>query len=137
MDEIEQDGLVHQWRNDRALSGYTVLCNCCVDCCMIWHPVNTHQADIGKVWEKSRFQAESDHELCSGCQTCVERCMFDAIEMTRVAGSKKLKAQVDPEKCFGCGVCVLKCEPLALKMKTVRPPEHIPEMAAGSAPVLG
>jgi electron transport complex protein RnfB len=133
VDEIEQDGLVHQWRNDRGLVGMTVLCNCCVDCCMIWHPVKTHQLDIGKVWEKSRFQAAVSQELCSGCQTCVERCMFDAIEMTKVPGSKKLKAVVDPEKCFGCGVCVLGCEQDALKMKTVRPPDHIPEAAAGGA----
>jgi len=127
VDEIEEDGLVHSWRNDRSLF-MTVFCSCCIDCCMIWHPVDTHQADIGKFWSKSRFQAEMDQELCNGCQICVERCMFGAIEMAKVPGSKKLKAVVDPEKCFGCGVCVLKCEPDALSMKTVRPPEHIPEV---------
>ncbi|OGP51813.1 MAG: hypothetical protein A2Y79_01220 [Deltaproteobacteria bacterium RBG_13_43_22] len=137
VDEIEQDGLVHNWRNDRGMTGMTVMCNCCIDCCMIWHPVDTHQSDIGKMWKKSRFQAEVNQDLCNGCQTCVERCMFDAIEMTKVSGSKKLKSTVDPEKCFGCGVCVLKCEQQALKMKTVRPPEHIPKVAAGNAPVLG
>lgn len=135
VDEIEQDGLVHNWRNDRSLTGMTVMCNCCIDCCMIWHPIDTHEADIGKMWEKSRFQAEADQDLCSGCQTCVERCMFDAIEMTRVPGSKKLKAVVDPEKCFGCGVCVLGCEQSALKMKAVRPLDHIPEAADRGAQI--
>jgi len=54
--------------------------------------------------------------------------MFDAIDMVKVPGSKKLKATVDSEKCYGCGVCVLKCEPGALSMKTVRPLEYIPEI---------
>jgi len=130
VDTIEQDGLVHNWRNDRVMT-MPVMCHCCVDCCMIWHPVDTHEADIGAFWAKSRFQAQVDRDLCIGCQTCVERCMFDAIEMVKVPGSKKLKASINPEKCFGCGVCVLKCDPMALSMKTVRPPEHIPELAQG------
>lgn len=50
--------------------------------------------------------------------------------MIKVPGSKKLKASVDSEKCFGCGVCVLKCEPQALSMAAVRPPEHVPQVAA-------
>ena len=128
VDENEEDGLVYQWRNDRRMS-QTVFCSCCVDCCIIWQPVDTHQADIGKFWAKSRFQSQVAQELCDGCQECVDRCMFDAIEMVKVPGSKKLKAVVDAEKCFGCGVCVLKCQPAALSMKTVRALEHIPEVA--------
>ena len=129
VDETEEDGLVHQWRNSRRMT-MTVFCNCCIDCCMVWHPLDTHQGDIGKVWAKSRFQAQVNQELCNGCQTCVERCMFDAIEMVKVPGTKKLKAVVDPEKCFGCGVCVLGCTSDALSMKVVRPPEFIPEVLA-------
>ena len=129
VDEIEADGLVHNWRNDRMMTT-TVMCHCCIDCCMIWHPVDTHHADIGKYWAKSRFQAEVNQQECIGCQTCVDRCMFDAIEMVKVPGTKKLKAVVNPDKCFGCGVCVLKCEPEALSMKTVLPVEHIPESVA-------
>jgi len=130
VDEIEQDGLVHNWRNDRAMA-MTVMCHCCIDCCMIWRPVDTHGANIGTYWAKSRFQAQVDQDLCIGCQGCVERCMFDAIEMVKVPGSKKLKASIDAQKCYGCGACVLKCDPIALSMKTVRPPEHIPEAGQG------
>lgn len=127
VDETEEDGLVHQWRNSRRMT-MTVFCNCCIDCCMVWRPLDTHQGDIGKVWAKSRFQAQVDQELCTGCQTCVERCMFGAIEMVKVPGSKKLKAAVNPEKCFGCGVCVLGCQDDSLSMTAVRPVEHIPEV---------
>ncbi|MFC1874239.1 ATP-binding protein, partial [Chloroflexota bacterium] len=129
IDEIEEDGLVHTWGNDRRMS-VGVLCSCCLDCCMVWHAVDANEGDIGKSWAKSRFQAEVDQELCSGCQICVDRCMFDAIEMVKVPDSKKLKAIVNPEKCFGCGVCVLKCKPTSLHMKEVRPPEHIAKVPA-------
>ena len=129
VDEIEEDGLVHQWVNDRRMSA-GVMCNCCIDCCMNWHASDANQGDNSKVWAPSRFQAEVDQELCTGCQTCVDRCMFDAIEMVKVPNSKKLKAAVDPEKCFGCGVCVIKCESSTLHMKMVRPLEHIAEVPA-------
>jgi len=132
VDEIEEDGLVHNWRNDRSMA-MTVMCHCCIDCCMIWHPVDTYGSDIGKYWAKSRFQAEVNQDLCIGCQTCVERCMFDAIGMVKVPGTKKLKASINPEKCFGCGVCVLKCVPLAIGLKMMRPPEHIPETRGTAA----
>ena len=77
--------------------------------------------------EKSRYQSSVNRELCNGCQTCVDRCIFGAIEMVKVPGSKKLKAQVNPEKCYGCGACVIKC-PVegAIIFKAVRPKEYIP-----------
>lgn len=56
----------------------------------------------------------------------MERCLFDAVEMVKIEGSKKYKASIITDKCFGCGSCVVGCEQGALKMKVVRPPEHIP-----------
>jgi NAD-dependent dihydropyrimidine dehydrogenase PreA subunit len=70
-----------------------------------------------------------DQGPCDGCQTCIDRCQYNAIEMVKVPGSKRLKAFVDPELCFGCGVCVLKCDTGAMTMSMVRPPEHIPAAA--------
>jgi len=77
--------------------------------------------------DKSRYQSSVTQELCNGCQACVERCIFSAMEMVKVPGSNKLKAYVDPEKCYGCGACVIKC-PIeeAIILKLVRPKEHIP-----------
>jgi ferredoxin len=130
IDEIEEDGLVHSWGNDRGMS-QAVFCSCCIDCCMIWHPFDSHNRDIGKFWAKSRFQIQINEELCNGCKICVKRCMFGAIDIISMDGSaKKLKAVVNPDKCFGCGACVLKCKPGALSLTMVRPVEHIPEVGA-------
>jgi len=130
LDKIEEDGLVHTWANSAMMTGVHTSCNCCRDCCMIYVPMDMVGVSIGKVWGKSRYQAEVDQDDCTGCQDCVERCLFDAIDMVKPEGSKKLKAVIDPEKCWGCGVCVVGCEPKALSLTLVRPVEHIPAAAS-------
>jgi len=128
LDRNEEDGLVHVWVNSAKVEAAMpyALCSCCRCCCTVWHYADIRQVSNDEVFAKSRYEARVDPELCNGCQDCVDRCQFDAIEMQRVEGSKRLKAVVDPEKCWGCGVCTLVCEPDALKMHLVRPPEHIP-----------
>ena len=74
----------------------------------------------------SRYRAVIDKETCTGCQTCVDRCHFDAIEMQKVPGSKKMKASIINEHCMGCGLCVYKCPSNAITLELVRPPAHIP-----------
>lgn len=129
----EEHGLLHKWQNNSTVKGTGISCQCCRDCCMETVPVDTTpDLDIGKIWAKSRYVAYDIQDDCTGCQTCIDRCLFDAIEMVKVEGSKKLKAAVDPEKCYGCGVCVVGCDADALKMKMVRPPDHIPN--AGNDP---
>ena len=94
-------------------------------------PMDIVEAPMDKVWQKSRFIAIVDEKTCIGCQDCVDRCQFDAIEMVKPEGSKKskkLKAKIDADACYGCGVCVIGCDKVdALSMKIVRPPDHIPE----------
>jgi len=128
VDRNEDDGLVHQWMNHSKIEAAQpyALCSCCRCCCTIWHAADIRQVPNDAVFARSRYEARVDLELCDGCQDCIDRCQFDAIEMQKVEGSRKLKAVVDPEKCWGCGVCTLTCRPGALKMHLVRPPEHIP-----------
>jgi len=128
IDEIERDGLVHTWPNTSKMVDprITVNCNCCPDCCEFFLSSRAAKVDIGSIIEKSRYEAFVEIDKCTGCQTCVERCPFDAIELFKPEGSKKFKARVIPEKCFGCGVCVVGCERSAIRLKAVRPPEFIP-----------
>ena len=126
-DIMEESGLLHWWSNSSNIANLKSGCNCCRDCCASLVPLDQAGLPIDLNWEKSRYEAYVNLDDCDGCQVCVDRCPFEAIEMERPEGSKKHKAVVDPDKCFGCGVCVVGCEPGALKMKVVRPPEHIPQ----------
>lgn len=121
LDAAAEAGLVHSVYNGPDVGG--VICNCCSDCCVFYYPL-TRYGGLQKGVAKSRFHAEVNRTTCNGCQTCVERCPFEAIEMKKVSGEKKLKAQVDPERCFGCGVCAVGCEVEAIKLVEVRPPEQ-------------
>lgn len=143
VDDMEEDALLHIWSNTTAMSGVHTSCNCCRDCCMNYVPMDMFDESIGKIWEKSRFEAIIDQDKCDGCQDCIERCQFDAIELVKPEAapkgkktakgkkSKKMKATVDAEKCWGCGVCVPGCkEAKAIGFKLMRPVEHIPAGAA-------
>jgi Pyruvate/2-oxoacid:ferredoxin oxidoreductase delta subunit len=123
MDVAEEAGLIHSVYNGSVVTN--VICNCCADCCVFYYPL-AKCGVLEKGVAKSRFQAEVDKAACKGCQTCVEKCPFEAVEMVKISGEKKLKAQVSSEKCFGCGVCAVGCESGAIRLVEVRPPEYIP-----------
>jgi len=123
IDESEEVGLVHNVPNSSWV--YRAMCNCCGDCCGIINSLIQHNR-LSEGLAPSRFQAKIDQEACKGCQDCVGRCLFNAIEMQKIPTSKKLKAEVDPDKCFGCGLCVITCEQQAITLEAVRPKEYIP-----------
>lgn len=125
-ERVEKAGLLHIWANAAVMTGPKISCQCCRDCCIETVPADLAGIPLSVSWEKSRYEACVNQDDCNGCQVCIDRCLFDAIYMERPEGSKKYKAVVDSEKCFGCGLCVVGCEQEALRMKTVRPPEHIP-----------
>lgn len=110
----EDEGLVHVADN-RQVIGH-VICNCCKDCCLNW-PIMKGP----KKWvAPSRFEAVVDADLCIGCETCVDRCFFDALTVTDDVAS------VDSNKCLGCGVCTVSCPTEALKLKEVRAADFVP-----------
>jgi len=74
-----------------------------------------------------------DSAKCNGCGTCVEqRCPVDAVTLKNYPEYNEERATIEPEACLGCGLCALTCPTEALRMKLVRPPDHIPK--AGEAP---
>ncbi|MBA7597901.1 hypothetical protein ES703_04909 [subsurface metagenome] len=117
-DEAEEAGLIHTWPFGNS-GRLTAICNCCRDCCDIF-AIGIRVGTIEQILEKSRFRAEVDQDLCTGCQDCVERCFFEAIAMKKSPPSKKLKATIEEGKCFGCGLCDVVCEPEAITMKLVQ-----------------
>ena len=107
-------------------------CYCCSCACENLYPVTrAHRFDL---MTPNRFLAVADDDKCKGCQDCVERCPFEAVEMRKSGNSKKLKAYVDPEKCKGCGLCIVGCKQNAITYRIVRPPEYLkPPVTAGQS----
>ena len=121
--QIEEAGLVHFG-----------ICNCCDDACIMLYPYTKHnRLDL---IEPNRFQAAVDQETCVGCQDCVERCIFNAVEMVKNPRSKKFKASIIAENCKGCGICVVGCKEKALKLEIVRPKESVKSRGRVKAPEL-
>ena len=118
-------------RNEEAGLVNTGACFCCTCSCEILYSVD--RVKRFDLVGRSRYQATVDLEKCSGCQECVERCPFYAVEMVKPPDSKKLKASIIADNCMGCGVCIVGCEQRALTFEVVRPPEYIrrPQTKAG------
>jgi NAD-dependent dihydropyrimidine dehydrogenase PreA subunit/predicted transcriptional regulator len=112
----EQKGLVHTVFNNRSLGH--VICNCCDDCCINWPGPRTSAVNFAA---PSRFAAKVDSELCSGCETCIDRCYFEAVTMEEGI------AQIHEENCMGCGLCVVTCPEEAISLSEVRDEGFIPE----------
>ena len=58
-----------------------------------------------------------DHELCNGCEICVNNCTMDVIRMDE----EKRKAVIKyPEDCICCACCELDCPKEAIYVSPVK-----------------
>jgi ferredoxin len=121
-DEAERAGLLKSGGLSERNGG--VLCHCCDCCCNVMGAI-IRSGHAHLLRNPSRYRARVDVESCVGCQECVDRCFFGAIEMKKVPGSKKLKAFINEEKCMGCGLCIIGCEQKALIFDLLKPPEYL------------
>jgi len=112
----EQEGLVHTVFNNRSLGH--VICNCCNDCCINWPGPRTSAVHFAA---PSRFAAKVDPGLCSGCETCMDRCHFEAVNMEEGI------ARITEENCMGCGLCMVACPEQAISLSEVRNETFVPE----------
>ncbi|MHA1906069.1 MAG: ATP-binding protein [Candidatus Thorarchaeota archaeon] len=104
--EAEEAGLVHCTMNIQ--EGHNYICNCCTCCCNILRGVSL--SDQPHAYVKSDFIMSVDEDLCSGCETCIERCQFDALSIPEDI------IAIDNERCIGCGVCAITCPEGALSL---------------------
>jgi heterodisulfide reductase subunit A len=61
--------------------------------------------------EMDPFIAKVDDELCTGCQTCLTVCPYDAIKRDEEKGI----AVVNEALCTGCGTCAATCPSNAIQ----------------------
>ena len=108
-------GLVHSVSNNK--EGLHYICNCCTCSCGILRGMT--EIGIANVVAHSSYLNQVDDLLCNGCETCVDHCQFNALEM----GDDAI-VEVSSLRCVGCGVCVPQCPTEALSM-VMRPKEDL------------
>lgn len=107
LEECEEAGLIHQTQNVTDEIGY--ICNC-----DRWHcfavKIVLQQPHPGKMLN-SGFEPRFDADLCTACETCIDRCPPEALVM----GDDDLP-KIDLNRCFGCAVCATGCPSDAVTM---------------------
>ena len=121
--EAQEAGLVTQPATAVNPGG---MCNCCSDCCGVLGSLNKHPKPAEMVF--SNYFAEVDRDECSSCETCLEKCQMDAIDM-----DNDELAEINLARCIGCGLCVAACpmEAIQLTPKPEAMRRTLPENAAG------
>ena len=106
----EEIGLVLQPFNTQKVG---TICGCCGDCCGMLRSLKMQPVPAAAV--QSNYFAEVDGEACNGCETCLERCQMEAIEVVDEI------ATVNLDRFIGCGLCVTGCPTEAMQL--VKKPE--------------
>ena len=101
----EEAGLVMQPFNSKKIGG---MCSCCGDCCGVLRSLKMHPSPAEMV--QSNYFARVDETECTGCETCVERCQIEAIEVVDGIST------IDLNRCIGCGLCVTTCPVDAIEL---------------------
>ncbi|MDY6878921.1 MAG: 4Fe-4S binding protein [Thermodesulfobacteriota bacterium] len=107
LDLSEEAGLVTQPASSQNPGG---MCNCCGECCAILRGLNKLPRPAEVVL--SNYFAVVDPDLCTSCETCIDRCQMEAIVM-----SDADIAEINLDRCIGCGLCVTTCPTEALRLQ--------------------
>ena len=124
LEKTEDAGLVHATINRQDID---FLCNCCSCHCMLLKSA-LDQPKPGLAIN-SGFKPEWDSELCTACESCIDRCPTEALEM----GDNT--PEVDLDRCIGCGACATGCpeEAIGLVERTDVPAPPVDQKALREA----
>jgi Na+-translocating ferredoxin:NAD+ oxidoreductase subunit B len=122
LEKAEETGLVLQPSNAQNVAN---ICTCCGCCCQILK--NLKRLPKPADFVAANYFAVVDGPLCIGCETCLERCQMDAIEIQDGC------AAINRDRCIGCGLCVPTCDARAISLhakaprERQEPPAHLSE----------
>jgi UDP-glucose 4-epimerase len=98
------------------------VCFCC-SCCCIKCKVMTHvSADVIRFFQRMEgLTVEVDENLCTGCEECMEVCIFKGMDMIGDV------ARVNQKRCLGCGRCENVCPAEAISI-TITDPSYVDKL---------
>jgi len=104
--KAEDAGFVLQPTNSKRPMGLCCCCGCC--CGVLTHQkkLNVRPAELFH----SNYYSEIDPDMCSGCETCLDRCQMEAIEIVDDVATVLL------DRCIGCALCVPSCPSEAITL---------------------
>jgi len=111
--EAEDAGLIHCSLNTQ--KDHLYICNCCECCCLPMRGLTKWEQPHSFV--RSNYQASVDAAFCNGCETCLERCQFNALIIEEDV------CVVNTNRCIGCGVCAISCSEGAISLVQREPSE--------------
>lgn len=109
VDKYAKMGLIFTTENVKS-PNHQVVCCCCDCCCSLLRGMTRFEEKNENCVSKSNYISQVNQDLCKGCGTCQERCVFHAITILNE------KASVEAQKCFGCGACAITCPTSAIKL---------------------
>ncbi len=119
----EKDGLVLMPGNSQK-PGF--ICSCCGCCCGMLSNIKQMPSPVD--FFITNHHAVVDPQLCTACETCIERCQLDALKIVEGVST------VDLNRCIGCGNCVITCPAEAIQLqeneKKAVPPETTDDLWA-------
>ncbi|MFX1501684.1 MAG: ATP-binding protein [Promethearchaeota archaeon] len=117
--KTEKAGLIHNTIYDTSKDTSEWICNCCSCHCGVLMPAKKY--DFKGVFQ-TNFAPEFDMELCTKCETCMNKCQSEAIYhiWPSKPDSSDESMKVREELCVGCGICAANCPNNAIKMVKVR-----------------
>jgi NAD-dependent dihydropyrimidine dehydrogenase PreA subunit len=105
--ETDRGHVHHAFFKDAMLGRYYAICSCCKCCC---GAMQAHRSGTPML-ASSGYLARVDEVLCTGCETCLETCQFNALQMDGFT------ATIDEAACMGCGVCAAHCPQEAISLE--------------------
>ncbi|MCP4757213.1 MAG: 4Fe-4S dicluster domain-containing protein [Proteobacteria bacterium] len=86
------------------------MCFCCTCCCVNGHIITHASQSLNPFTRMEGITVKVDEDLCTGCEDCLEVCVFKGLEM--VDGF----ANVVQTQCLGCGRCTSACPTEAISI---------------------
>jgi Pyruvate/2-oxoacid:ferredoxin oxidoreductase delta subunit len=111
--KAEESGLVHHSSNHKDRKIF--VCNCCGCCCKALLHINKYNNPAAIA--HSSYYAVVDAEICTACETCVERCQVNAVRM------EDHVSVILRDRCIGCGLCASACPTESITMVKKAPEE--------------